>query len=273
MRNNNKFYFDDFVFLNTDFLESFIAQKYKGFPKEMQDTESSEHTDDIEGERVEKETTIGGKIGTSSLGTDGSYKTRRISEQINEIDTKSTQNVILKVQKDNMYRDFFFYLRYNDLLADSSSMVSGKYIKLYDVFYFIDFDRIIKICDTYESVTNNNGQINGITNEEIQKIKNKANLLKEMIPFDALLYNEQVIVLIDKKWLRVQKDHLGYILNGEITIVGKINKVLEMNNTVSVPNVINMLNKMQEYAMSLLYDLGLLNSDKVKIVTPIAIYH
>lgn len=35
-KNLNDFQFNDYIFLNTDFLESFISQRYNGFPKEMQ---------------------------------------------------------------------------------------------------------------------------------------------------------------------------------------------------------------------------------------------
>lgn len=274
MNNENNFIFKNFVYLNTDFLESFIAQKYKGFPKEMQSTSSLEHTEEMDGEKVTTSAISKGEIGVPIFGVAGEYTEENEGKQINKTDTESSQNVILKVQRDNMYNDFLTYLEYKNLLINDDATVSGKYIELTDVFYFIDFERIQKICDAYQAILNNGKEINDMTLDKIQEIKAKIDLLKEIIPFDALLYNQNFVILLDKEWLRVQKNHLGYIMDGKITVVGRVNKVLHMDNTITpTPNVINMLNKMQEYAMSLLHEIGILDSEKVNIVTPIAIYH
>lgn len=87
------------------------------------------------------------------------------------------------------------------------------------------------------------------------------------------MFNQEFMVLIDKNWMRIKKEHLGFILDGEINIIGKVNKVfMPQNDDSSMPEVIKILNNIQGYALSLLHELGFLKSDNVYIVTPIAIY-
>lgn len=269
----NNFPFKDFIYLNTSFLESFIAQKYKGFPKEMQATRILESSDEKIGEKSNSEDNIDGKLGAGILGVEGNVKTIIEGMQFNQNNTETAQNVVVKVQKDNMYHSFLTYIQQNDLLADVASPDLGKYIYLYDTFYYIDFERIQKLCDEeyrsiYHAYDNDSTEF---SYEKFNEIRNKITLLKELIPFDALLYSGSYMVLIDKIWLRNKKEHLGYLLGGKVNIVGKVSKFLQTDN--EMPDVIRILNKIQEYTLSILRDLGFCISDKVYIISPIAIYH
>lgn len=271
--NKDNFQFKDFIYLNTNFLESFIAQKYKGFPKEMQAIRILESSDEKIGEKSNSEDSINGKIGTGLFGAEGNATTITEGMQFNQNNTETAQNVVVKVQKDNMYNSFFTYLQHNDLLTDTTNPDIEMYIRLHDTFYYVDFDRIQKLCDenyrcTYQSYDNNSTEFSF---ERFDEIRNKITLLKELIPFDALLCNNDYIVLLDQIWLRNKKEHLGYLLGGKINIVGKVSKALQTDN--EMPDVIRILNMIQQCTLSMLHDLGFCVSDKVYIISPIAIYH
>lgn len=268
------FQFMDFIYLNTNILESFTAQKYKGFPKEMQAINIKEDSDEKIGEKENRESGIGGKLDAKFLGAEGNVKSTIEGMQFNHNITETAQNIMLKVQKDNMYARFFEYIQQKDLLIDAGSDPEiGMYINLHDVFYYIDFDRIQKLCQEkyrhiYESYDNNFAEFSC---DKLSNIRDKTILLQELIPFDALLYNGDHIILIDEIWLREKKEKLGYLLGGKIHVVGKVSKLLQMDN--QMPDVIKFLNKIQEHTLSLLQELGFEVSEKVYMISPIAIYH
>lgn len=58
----NDFLLKNFIFLDMDFLESFTAQKYKGFPTEMQTANILESATEENGEKIGDENTISRKI-------------------------------------------------------------------------------------------------------------------------------------------------------------------------------------------------------------------
>ena len=95
--------------------------------------------------------------------------------------------------------------------------------------------------------------------------------MKEIIPYDVILYNRDYIVLIDKFWLKNEKGYLGYLLGEKIHVAGKVSKFIQVDD--NMPSVIKILNRIQKYTLSILHELGFDVSDKVFVIMPIAIYH
>lgn len=271
--NADNFQFMDFIYLNTSFLESFTAQKYKGFPKELQAMHTLENSNENIGEKTNSEVNVNGKAGAGLFGVEGAVKDMIEGSQNNQNNTETAQNVIVKVQKDNMYSKFYKYIEQKGLLTDTSNPTLKKYISLNDTFYYIDFDRIQKLCDeTYRNIYSQyDNESDRFSSEKFSEIRSKIALLKELIPYDALLCNSKYIVLIDKNWLRIKKEHLGYVLGGEINVVGKVSKCIQANSTM--PTIIEILNKIQEFTIIMLQDMGFDVADEVYMISPIAIYH
>ena len=73
-KNLNDFQFNDYIFLNTDFLESFVSQRYNGFPKEMQILMGAEYALSYNGEKTTTEADIGANVGFGPFGGNGTYK-------------------------------------------------------------------------------------------------------------------------------------------------------------------------------------------------------
>lgn len=208
------FQFKDFLYLNYNFLESFIAQKYRGFPKEKQGTRVNQQSNEEVGEKIDNEETLEENFEITSADLIGKSKTTKSGKQFNQNNIETSQNVLVKVEKDNMYDDFIGYVEENDLFTDIANLNIGKYINLYESFYYIDFDRIQKLCnEDYLSIYQSNINSADFTAEKFYEIRNKVALLKELIPFEAILYNKNYIVLIDKLWIRTEKE---YLYNGLI---------------------------------------------------------
>lgn len=268
----NDFEFRDFLYLNNNFLESFIAQKYKGFPKEMQGTRIEEKSGETIGKKVDTTEKKEGNLGLGSFGVNGSSTTTTNGEQFNQNSTETSHKVLVKVEKDNMYHDFIQYLEYNGLFTDISNPDIGKYIDLYEPFYYIDFERIQKMFDEdFLAIYQSNISSDDFDAEKFSEIRSKVALLKELIPFEAMLYNKDYIVLIDKLWIRAGKEYLGYLLGEKVNVVGKVTKSIQVDD--DMPSIIKILNRIQEYTLSILHELGFDVSDKVFVIVPIAIYH
>lgn len=269
----NDFLFKDFIYLNMSFLESFTAQKYKGFPKEMQAESGFEISEQQKGEKITDNSQMNGKVGAGILGVEGTANITVEGMQFNQNNTEIVHNITLKVQKDNMYNKFYEYIQEKDLLVDAQNPTFEKYIEINDTFYYIDFDRIEKLCSeeyrpAYYAYNNGSSEF---SYEKFNELRNKIVLLKKFIPFDALLCNNSYIILIDQTWLRTKKDFLGYLLGGKVNVVGKVSKALHTN--AEMPDIIRILNRIQDYAISILNDFGLSMSEQAYIVSPIAIYH
>lgn len=253
------FQFKDFLYLNNYFLESFTAQKDNGFPKETQQTRVAQQSYEKVGEKTDNEETFDKKHGVASDGVTEKLKTKTSGKQFNQNNIETSLNVLVKVEKDNMYHKFIEYVEENNLFTDIVNPDIGKYINLYESFYYIDFDRIQKLCnEDYLAIYQSNINSAEFTTEKFH-------------PFEAILYNKNYIVLIDKLWIRTEKEYLGYLLGEKVNVVGKVTKSIQVDD--DMPSVIKILNRIQEYTLKILHELGFGVSDKVFVISPIAIYH
>lgn len=174
-----------------------------------------------------------------------------------------------------MFNKFDKYIKDEKLLAEKSKPEIGKYISVTDDFFYFDFSRISNLYkEEYRQLYENNNSVEfDFSFKNFETTRNKVSFLKEILPFDAFLHRENLLVLIDKKWLRVKRKHIGYKFQGEIHVVGRIDKFVGIHNDKSELGVIDTLNKIQEVSLSMLYELGLLVSKEVYLITPITIYY
>lgn len=287
----------NFIYLNMDFLESFMAQNNDGFPEQEELEENHSHTETEEDEVAKKITKLIGEIGTGTGNQDSvsipsnilnmllssvlnvklnGEKTVEIKEPAySKEDVEAFRNVVIKKHKDDMYNEFYRYIKEEKLLVQESELEIGKYISIMNDFFYFDFSRILNLYkEEYRQLYANNNSIDfDFSFENFKKTREKISFLKEMLPFDAFLHRGNLLVLIDKKWLRIKKKHIGYKFQGKIHVIGRIDKFVGGQNDKSGLGVIDTLNKIQEVSLSMLYELGLLVSKEVYLITPIAIYY
>lgn len=287
----------NFIYSNMDFLESFMAQNNDGFPEQEELEENHSHTETEEDEVAKKITKLIGEIGTGNGNQDSvpipsnilntllssvlnvklnGEKTVEIKEPAySKEDVEAFRNVVIKKHKDDMYNEFYRYIKEEKLLVQESKLEIGKYISIMNDFFYFDFSRILNLYkEEYRQLYANNSSIDfDFSFENFKTTRDKISFLKEMLPFDAFLHRGNLLVLIDKKWLRIKKKHIGYKFHGKIHVIGRIDKFVGGQNDKSGLGVIDTLNKIQEVSLSMLYELGLLVSKEVYLITPIAIYY
>lgn len=287
----------NFMYLNMDFLESFMAQNNDGFPEKEEMEENHSHAETEEDEAAKVVTKLVGEIGTDMGEQDNilipgnilktllssvlnvklhGEKSVEIKEPIyRDEEIEAFRNIVIKRHGDDMYNKFDKYIKEEKLLAEKSKPEIGKYISLADDFFYFDFTRILNLYnEKYRQLYADNNSVEfDFSLKNFEETRNKISFLKEILPFDAFLHRENLLVLIDKKWLRVKRKHIGYKFQGEIHVVGRIDKFVGTQNDKSGLGVIDTLNKIQEVSLSMLYELGLLVSKEVYLITPIAIYY
>lgn len=287
----------NFMYLNMDFLESFMAQNNDGFPEQEELEENRSHIETEEDEVAKVVTKLIGEIGTGTGNQDNitipsnilktllssvinvklnGEKSVEIKEPVySKEDIEAFRNVVIKKHKDDMFNKFYRYIGDEKLLVEESKLEIGKYISIMNDFFYFDFSRILNLYkEEYRQLYANNCSADfDFSFENFEKTRDKISFLKEMLPFDAFLHRENLLVLIDKKWLRIKKKHIGYKFQGKIHVIGRIDKFVEGQNDKSGLGVIDTLNKIQEVSLSMLYELGLLVSKEVYLITPIAIYY
>lgn len=191
---NNEFKFFNFIYLNSHLLESFIAQKHNGFPKNIQTEKNLEHLDNRVSPSASTEASIEGKLDKILNLINIKVNAKIDSGHFDSSNLESKKSIISKTQNDNMYHNFINYIENSNMLTNTENAEIGKYIKLYDEFYYVDFERLKTLYD--EKFKSLHSQ------DDFVDFKNKIDLLNELIPFDALLYNSKFIILIDKDWLK-----------------------------------------------------------------------
>ena len=92
--------------------------------------------------------------------------------------------------------------------------------------------------------------------EKMETTKHQATTIEKTISIWHFLYSNRIIILINDKYLRDDKEQAGYKFNSRIKVIGIVNKLASEPRTDSVPASMTM-DKIQIETLSLLRELGL----------------
>lgn len=266
--------FKDFLYLNMDFLETFVAQIDDGYT-------TSEMMDDTKTAGTAKgtpnasfEANVQGSLGKIvALLTEvtGGAKVAVQSAPKYDIDKQISRKVIHIEQRENILDRFIKHIGSKKHVSKIHDDDLGKYILLRTHFDYINFGRLKEFSD--EEVCNFYLEKEIENKSVLEEIKTKLPLLKKLLPFDTFLYAKGVIVLINNDYLREDKGQVGYKFNSKVTVVGFVNKLASKCRKHSVP-VGKAMDQVQIETLSLLRELGFVHKDdkEIYLVTPIAIY-
>lgn len=155
----------EIIYLNTDFINSFMAQKYKGLPhsntteQTQQDTQTSldstkkAGTNEIQGEAKSGNIDIPFIISSPSAKLTYKYNgNKQYEETVSLTQTDAGKEIISKQLHDNALDDFEEYLIENELLHVITNTTKGedqmgKYIKITSDFSLFDLDYIKNITN------------------------------------------------------------------------------------------------------------------------------
>ena len=288
-----------FIYLDTETLNSYIAQIYDGLIKTHEENtqqidESSEESSHSISPNAAIDFTLLGK------GMEGkieyifkSLKANKDSTLINKVETKMLH--------DNAFDLLINHINKHEDLKDGNI---GKFIELFNSFYILDFlyykelfndanfinflidssmENIIKEIENEKSKlttgTPNKKQI-------IKEIDNKlaafrkeqeseySNALKlidiitKIIPYQRVLCINDCIVTLSDEIIRDNIQMSSFKYGGKIKVFGYITNIIHKNTDQNLPIFAEIINKINSAILP-----EIVNKDEVKIIHPIAIYY
>lgn len=267
----------DYLYLNMDFLETFISQLDGGY-NALQISDDTRGDKRVRGTKTNTaETGIEGKLNEILeylVKLNGYVKVTTQSAPTYNIDTQLSRNVIYMKQRENILDRFIEYLNFGETVDKIVEDNLGECIILETYFDYVNLSRleILSSMDMYDFYREQ-GDENSFSLDNMYKIKAKLPLLRKLFPFDTFLYANGIIVLINDDYLRDNKEQAGYKFNNKVKVIGTVNKLASKSREDSVPASVTM-DKIQIATLSLLRELGFIheNDKEIYFVTPIAIY-
>ena len=290
-----------FIYLDTDTLNSYLAQIFDGLIQERE-VETSK------GKTTEKQnrfgTNLAGQIALKLFGKGVEATAQATYEHLKTVANEDmVRDVQTKIMHDNAFDQFVSHLQEKDLLRESDIQI-GNFVSIEDEFYIFDITFYQKLFDEKGFV----GLLEGIQKQKIQKeadqkfetlprkqrrskdtkdwiekLVEDANaktheeydaarkileMLAAIIPYPQVLCINNFMVILDEKYMRDNLSTAAFKYGGKIKVLGYItNKITAQSNPLGsvfagVGNSINAV-------MKILYP----NTDEMYIVHPVAIYY
>lgn len=291
-----------FIYLDTDTLNSYIAQIYDGLIQTQETETQASQTTDIQSER------------TSNLGADADLKIfgkgiegkmdftyRHLKDTSN---AELISDVQTKLLHDNAFDQLMNYLTLNNLLSDYNI---GNFVEINDEFYIMDLDYYKKIFgdkrfldfikkserDKIETLfkiqQDNELTQEGTNSNEIKRkytalakstcaesdksfddIKDTIDILYTLVPYRRTLCIADNMVVLNDKYMRDNIDITSFKFGGKIKVLGYITNKIEtdINESSNIPPLAQVGISLNQIMLSFFGQQASLN-----IVHPIAIYY
>lgn len=293
-----------FIYLDTDELNSYIAQIYKGLLIEKEEVKEKKNNKkkEIDGE-INTKLNIGAKI-KALFNFNG-----EVSTNILEKNVKGESDVIKDIQKkiihDEAFDNFLGYLEDKEMIKTYNYNV-GDFIKcnsdfkIFDLNYFlnlfnengfIDFLNKNNKKETDSILENEKNKLNREQRrekhyeiEKIEKqaysdlkkqedeydnIKNIINAIKSIMPYEKIILVDQFFLATDDKYFRDNPEMLGFKYGGKISFVGYITNIVGQEEKAM--DGIDALTGFKKFVNSTI--LNLISNKEILVVHPIAIYY
>ncbi len=290
-----------FIYLDTDTLNSYVAQIYDGLvqteEKELQKEKAYAKRDGV--------TTEGGAeadVKFFGRGIDGKIELvyNHLKETTNDELIKDVQTKILH---DNAFDQLMQYLKKNEYLNTNKI---GDFIEICDDFYVVDFDYYKKVFGNKKMVDflkkSDEDQITqqltmlqdselieeGANVNEIKKrysdaakemkkesskkyddIKDILDALYELIPYRRVLCIQNHMVVLNDKYVRDNIDMTSFKFGGKIKMLGYITNKITVSNEESDTNAFAQIGNALNQIMIPFFG----SEEGLNIVHPIAIYY
>ena len=288
-----------FIYLDTDTLNSYLAQIFNGLPQN-QETETSK------GKKKERQNrfsgNLGGQIAFKLFGKGVDATAEATYEHLKTVaDDEMVKDVQTKIMHDNAFNEFATYVQEHELLGGNEI---GDFIVVEDDFYIFDIafyqnlfhengfvsvlkeiqkDTIQKEAEQKVQELNRDQQRNKNLQKQVKEMVNATNaknqeefsaaeklidMLASIIPYPQIICISNYLVVLNEKYLRDDLSTAAFKYGGKIKVVGYItNKVMAQNSTpisafAGIGNSINAI-------MKIFFE----KADEMYIVHPIAIYY
>jgi len=265
----------NFLYLDTDFLTSFVAQIEKGITDET-------HLEELrfdQQEQSEPEIVISPKLEADIKILMAKLRAEvETSVKINplkETSAKTLRSIEIKKRNDEIFDIFERYIQEKKICRKKSTINIGNYLDDTYTLNFINFTRIEALFeeslrDAYTCYS----EADHFSFENFNSIRKNLTTLKTTIPHDTFLCGENIFIPIIDDYLRANKEQIGFSFEQTVKVVGRVKKRVGFSSS-SQPNITKTLNEIQHMSFKILQKLGFLkstSSTKLYIIYPIAIY-
>lgn len=292
-----------FIYLDTDIVNSIIAQSQKGvitqFTSEQSDGTTEQHDTDVKGGGS---ATIGGAIVKlakveANLLTSIGYTTGESSERISkEIISKTLHDAAFDIAMDSSIEK---------LIKEEPTGI-GDYVKKTDIFEVIDFEHLQelfaqggvidyikkhqkkeideKLNKIEEGLNREQGrkatkgsspkvaEAHKMIDKQFDEIKEMVILIGKLIPYKRLLVSSDgYLVPLSDEYFRVDMKTLGFKIGGEITCIGMTTNVIGEDADPEDNN--NIFATLQYSINELLRKLLPTKEENLWVIHPIALYY
>lgn len=295
-----------FLYLDTDIVNSIIAQSEKGLVEEQsQESESSKskstHSDgNLEGNGV---------IGGSFLKLAKAEASLSISGQLGKDYTSTTasREIISKVMHDAAFDIAYTYIhpqKYRP--GESNTDDYGDYVEITRVFDFVDLDYL-------ENLFSKNGLVEFLKKTSKEKIETEVSkatgsmsreqlrtagktvregikkliadsdkqyddihdiifAFRQLIPYTRMLISHDgYLIPMDNKYFRINPENLGFKYGGEINCVGMITNIIGVDTNPNNPK--NVFATLQFTVNEVLRTILPTDADNLCVIHPIAVFY
>ena len=267
----------DYLYLNRDFLISFIAQQngdaiMKNYAHLNNDLLSSiitnQETDTKKGDLSQDskaDEMLNEALSTSTLPNTPSDSANDLISQV------KTETLLHK-----MLDSFITYVQSSNepFVTELDKNLIGRYVNIRTYFDYVSLKRIealtsTELLDFYPHINATESSIN-----YFKELHAKLIYIKTLFPYDIFLTAKGSIVLMEEKYMLVARNQIGFKFRGKnVSLIGIINKYASEVREESA-KINQKLDEIQILALSLLRTLGIIRDDEtnVYLLTPIVIY-
>ncbi len=295
-----------FLYLDTDIVNSIIAQSEKGLVQEQsQENENSKS----------KETHIGGSL-EGSGATEGSFLKLAKAEASLSLSGEfgkdyssgnASREIISKVLHDAAFDIAYTYIKPQNFEAGKNNSDDyGDYVELTRVFDFVDMDYL-------ENLFSKNGLVDFLKKTSKEKIETEASKItdglnreqlrttckqikgeikkliadsdkqyddihdiivafRQLMPYTRMLISyDGYLIPLDDKYFRVSPENLGFKYGGEITCVGMITNIIGADTNPNDPK--NVFATLQFTVNEVLRTILPTSADNLCVIHPIAVFY
>lgn len=271
----------EFIYLDTSFLHSFIAQIFGGLPtnitNETQESRTETKSETAHQEKIaELQSNLNAmiaKVGSKVTPRKGS------SQQFSLAQLDVGKEIISKQLHDNSINDLIDYLRKENLLTERVEEAQlSKYILIKSNYNIVDINQLkILTKKEFHSIlgfTNKNGknQNSRFNPSDLTKI---FDFLTHILPSEIFIKQGKFLSPLKIDFIREQSKELifKHSQESEVSLLGKVTRKFkdEIDGSDDVGSIFEINNIISSASSKFLTEFGVLYDDDY-IVTPIAIF-
>lgn len=292
-----------FIYLDTDMVNSIMAQKEKGLLLEQ--VREQEHTSGDESKKF-------GNIDIDGSISGGFWKLAQAQAELSGsggLESSKHAQTVLKEIATKTLHDAAFDVAYEEIkdeCASNEDKHAGSFIKIDGAFEFVDllylenlfseegvltFFKKGQKAEIEQQFTQNKISTSTSgkkpTSEEKRQLKQQldaidtqyneisdtVNTIRKIIPYDRMLVSNGYMIPLENQYFRDNPETMGFKHGGDVTCVGYITNVIksnELENDEANQNIFVILRNMVNQVLSSILEA---NKDELLVVHPIAIYY